>query len=73
MLYLDTSAIVKKYVDEQGAGDLRKLIDNSAISATASIARVETAAAFAKAIRIGSLEELAARQCHRSFLREWRN
>lgn len=54
MLYLDTSAIVKKYVAEQGSDEVRALIAKSALSATCVISRAETAAAFSKAIRAGS-------------------
>lgn len=73
MLYLDTSAIVKKYVAESGSNEVREMIADSALSATAVISRAETAAAFAKAIRVGLLTEAESRECHKQFSREWKN
>lgn len=73
MLYLDTSAIVKKYVEESGSEDVRKMIADSTLSATAVISLAETAAAFAKAAKAGLLSETESRQCHTQFSREWKH
>ncbi|MGH9382890.1 MAG: type II toxin-antitoxin system VapC family toxin [Vicinamibacterales bacterium] len=73
MLYLDTSAIVKRYVREPGTEDVASFVASVGVVATATIARAESAAAFAKAARIGSLTAEAARACHKALLREWKD
>jgi predicted nucleic acid-binding protein len=72
MLYLDTSALVKKYVEESRSVEVRECISQHAMVATATIARVETAATFARSVRRGSLTEVSARAGHQQFVREWK-
>ena len=73
MLYLDTSALVKKYVQETGSKVVREIIAQEGIVATCVITRAEVAAAFSKAVRIGSLTGPAAQASQRGFVREWKN
>jgi len=73
MLYLDTSALLKKYVEETGSREVRSLIGRQEFVATCSVARAEAACALARAVRLGSLPEPAARQAHRVFIHEWKN
>jgi predicted nucleic acid-binding protein len=73
MLYLDTSALVKKYVDEPHAEAVRQLISRQPMVAISIISRAEGAAAFSKAARIGSLTLAAAEACRIEFRREWKN
>ena len=73
MLYLDTSALVKKYVEEAHSADVRNCISRHESIATSTISRAESAATFARAVRHGSLTESAARAGHRQFVREWKS
>src|SRR5689334_5156284 len=73
MLYLDTSALVKKYIEEAWSSEIRKCISQHESIATSTIARVESAATFARAVRRGSLTEPAARAGHEQFVREWKS
>jgi predicted nucleic acid-binding protein len=73
MLYLDTSALVKKYFEEPRSEEVRSCIASHNMIATSAIARAECAAAFAKAVRIGILPESAARVGHQLFVREWKS
>jgi len=73
MLYLDTSALVKKYVEEAHSADVRNCISRHESIATSTISRAESAATFARAVRHGSLAESAARAGHRQFVREWKS
>lgn len=73
MLYADTSAIVKKYVDESGSADVRDVIQREAVIGTCVISRAEAAAAFAKATRVGSLAASDAKACYTALLREWKH
>ena len=72
MLYLDTSALVKKYVEESRSDEVRNCIAQHEMIATVAITRAESAATFARAVRRGSLTEGKARASHRQFIREWK-
>ena len=72
MLYLDTSALVKKYIEEARSPEVRNCISEHETIATTTIARAESAATFARAVRLGSLTEAAARAGHQQFVREWK-
>ena len=72
MLYLDTSALVKRYVEETRSAEVRECIFQHGSIATATISRAESAATFARAVRRGSLTEEAARASHKQFIREWK-
>lgn len=73
MLYLDTSALVKKYFDEPHSAEVRSCISDHTAVATSTIARAEAAATFAKAVRLGTLTEIAANSGHQLFVGEWKN
>lgn len=47
-LYLDTSALVKLYVDEEGSTGCRRAVAEAELVATSAIAYVEARAAFAR-------------------------
>ncbi|MGC9334563.1 MAG: type II toxin-antitoxin system VapC family toxin [Anaerolineae bacterium] len=69
ILYLDASALVKRYVAEAGSAEVSAAISRAAATGTALISRAEVAAALAKAVRVNVLtqEELfAALQVFRS-------
>ncbi len=51
ILYLDTSALVKLYVNEDGSYDVRKYVQLASVVATSKIAFVEARSAFARAKR----------------------
>jgi uncharacterized protein with PIN domain len=48
MLYLDTSVLVKIYVEEDGSITIREQVNNARFVATSMIAYVEARAAFAR-------------------------
>jgi predicted nucleic acid-binding protein len=56
IVYLDASALVKRYVAETGSADVATLVDSAQLAATAVISRAEVAAALAKAARMGLAE-----------------
>jgi predicted nucleic acid-binding protein len=55
--YLDTSALVKLYVQEPGSEMVRKLVDEASVVGTSKVAYPEARAAFARGFREGLLEE----------------
>ena len=60
ILYLDASALVKRYVAEPGSAEVARIIAEAEIVGTSLITRAETAAALAKAVRMGVLTQEAA-------------
>ena len=47
-LYLDTSSLVKLYIDEPDADDIRDLVERAAVVATSVVAYPEARATFAR-------------------------
>jgi predicted nucleic acid-binding protein len=71
ILYLDASALVKRYVSESGSAEVIHRIGEAAAVGTATICRVEIAAALAKAARLGFLSRESARSAHEAFRKDW--
>ena len=69
-LYLDTSALVKRYVVEQGSSETIELVRRAEMVGTSLVTRAEVAAALAKAVRLGLGGE-TGRMAHGTFLTHW--
>jgi len=61
-LYLDTSALVKLYVEEPGAGDVRRRVREADVVTTSRIAYPEARAALARRRREGGITEAELRR-----------
>lgn len=70
-LYLDTSALVKLYVEEDGASLVRRHVAHARLVATATIAYVEARAAFARRRRDGSFSAAQHRRMIRDLESDW--
>jgi uncharacterized protein len=53
ILYLDTSALVKLYAEEEGTGTVERAVDEAEAVATSVVAYAEARAAFARKLREG--------------------
>lgn len=73
ILYLDASALIKRYVAERGSKEVIELTAAADIVATSLVSRAEVAAAFARAVRLGVLDHDGGRRAQRRFSREWPN
>ena len=71
IVYLDASALVKRYVAERGSRETRELSARADIVATSLITRAEVAAALAKAVRLGIVEPDSGRKAQRAFASQW--
>jgi len=71
ILYLDASALVKRYVAEPGSMEVGDAISRADVVGTALISRAEVAAALAKATRVGALTQEEASACLQVFRGEW--
>nr|PZN10353.1 MAG: PIN domain-containing protein [Caldicoprobacter oshimai] len=73
IVYLDTSALVKLYINEEGTSLVREAVQNSLIVATCKVAYAEARSAFARACReklidIGTHDEIVA-----ALKQDWKN
>jgi len=71
ILYLDTSALVKRYIREAGTDDVIPLIENADSVGSSSLTKVEMAAALEKAIRQEWITRKSALQAWHDFLEHW--
>ena len=71
ILYLDTSALVKQYVQELGSNDVQKLIRSSDHSGTSLVTRAEMAAALARAGRMKLIPSREGEATWNQFLMDW--
>jgi predicted nucleic acid-binding protein len=71
LVYLDASALVKRYVAETGSQAVASLFGEENALATSVLSRVETVAALAKAVRVGTLVEEEAAATAQVFRSEW--
>ena len=71
ILYLDASALVKRYVSEPGSAEVNDAIAQAQIAGTALISRAEVPAALAKTVRTGILAEKSALAGMQIFRDEW--
>jgi len=71
VVYLDASALVKRYVAEPGSAEVRDFLPRATVLGTAAITRVEVAAALAKAMRIRLLSQEGATAALRAFEQDW--
>lgn len=71
ILYLDASALVKRYVAEPGTTAVAEVIAQADVVGTSLISRAETSAALAKSVRVGVLSHDAAASALQVFRAEW--
>jgi len=70
-LYLDTSVLVKLYVEEEGAPVVRNAVAQAELVATAAIAYVEARAAFVRRRHEGGLSTAEYRRIIRNVDSDW--
>jgi predicted nucleic acid-binding protein len=73
ILYLDTSALVKRYVLEPGSKDVNTLIEQADSVGSAMLTRVEMASALAKAVRMSWVDAQTADNAWQDFLSQWQS
>jgi predicted nucleic acid-binding protein len=71
ILYLDTSALVKLYVDEDDAELVRDTVSEARLVGTSEIAYVELRSALARRYREGAIEGVAYRRVLRDVDADW--
>ena len=71
IVYLDASALVKRYVAEAGSPEVEAMIGNAQAAGTAVVSRAEVAAALARAARVGLVTREAAAKAVEAFNADW--
>ncbi len=70
--YLDSSALIKRYVRERGSAVVHRLFESHSPLLVSSIALAESLAALARKRDDGSLREGGYRRARRAMTEEWR-
>jgi predicted nucleic acid-binding protein len=71
ILYLDASALLKRYVAEPGSSDVSAAISSAQVTGTALLSRAEVEAALAKAVRLQALTREEGQASLQVFRNEW--
>jgi len=71
IVYLDASALVKRYVIERHSRETIALTSQAELTATSVVSRVEVVAGLAKAVRARAVPADAARNARQLFARDW--
>ena len=69
--YLDTSSLVKLYVEERDSARVRQLIERAEVVATSVVAYPEARSAFARQHREGGLTKTEHDRAKTDFERDW--
>ena len=71
IVYLDASALVKRYLAEAGSAEVDALVGQATVVATSLISRAEVSAAISRAVRSKLVGRQEAEEALTSFRREW--
>jgi predicted nucleic acid-binding protein len=71
ILYLDSSSLVKRYVEEPGWREVAEAVETADLVGTVVVSRVEVAAALSKAVRLEVLAREEAWKAMQVFREEW--
>jgi len=71
ILYLDASALVKRYVHEAGSPETEAFIEVAATVVTSVVSRTEVEAALAKAVRLKAITGRVGQTSRQRFAEDW--
>ena len=71
ILYLDTSSLVKLYVEEKGSRLVQDLVETAELVATSGVSYVEARAALARQRREGGLTASGYDRARNDFEQDW--
>ena len=71
IVYLDTSSLIKLYVDEEGSAAVRALVAGASVVATSVLAYPEARSAMARLRREGVLTEIEQARAKGDLDRDW--
>ncbi len=71
IIYLDTSALLKQYIGEEGAEQVKQLILRAGGVGSVAITHAEIASAMARSVRNGNISPEEGQKAWAEFLRDW--
>ena len=71
IVYIDTSDLVKLYVNEIGSDAIKEIVRNATVISTSKVAYAEARSAFARKQRDGGFSAKVLRKIVEDFNREW--
>jgi predicted nucleic acid-binding protein len=71
IVYLDTSSLIKLYVEEEGSAAVRELVASAVVVATCVLAYPEARSALARLRREGGLTEIEQARAKGDLDRDW--
>jgi predicted nucleic acid-binding protein len=71
ILYLDTSALIKRYVAEAGSEDVNDWIEAAEVLITGQLTRVEVAAAINRLLRMKLIKDAERQRALELFHEDW--
>ena len=71
MIYFDTSALIKRFVEEKGSALVQSMVESGEAVATAKIAYAEVFAGLTRKMREGNLAEVQYDLACRQFETDW--
>lgn len=71
IIYLDTSSLVKIYVDEAGSSRVKEFVDSASVVSTSKVAYAEARAAFARKHKEGGFSLNTLRKIVEDLNRDW--
>ena len=69
--YLDTSALIKLYIKEEGSEEVQEIIKKADSVATSKVAYVESRAAMSRLLRENAFDEIDYQGVKKSFQKDW--
>jgi predicted nucleic acid-binding protein len=72
MNYFDTSALIKRFVDEPGSARVEGLVEKEPTLATSKVAYAEVHSGLARKLREGAFTAVTHRRTSRAFDTDWR-
>jgi uncharacterized protein with PIN domain len=73
ILYLNTSALVKLYMEEPGSKAVRALLERAQVVSASRVAYMEMRAGLARKLRQGELREEEYRHILSDFEKDWKH
>lgn len=70
-LYIDTSALIKLFIEEEYSAEIRRLVETADLVATALITRAEAPAGINRLRRMKILERVECEAALENFQKEW--
>ena len=71
IIYIDTSALVKRFIEEPGTNEVNQLISLADIVGSSLLTQVEMLSAIGKASRMRWIDNAAAEVAMQDFLTQW--